>query len=418
MQNNVQNTLNYLNKHGAHIKIIKLNDNYPIDDKNKEKKIKNIIGCETTEENLQNDNSFFQVNNSFKSQKFDDNKIQFIKNKKTEKSKKSNINIKKITNDIHNNIENNNIEENFKKRIKSSNGSESDITKYVKGEITADEIGLSAYHRKKILRTLKNQFEEHLIDKTEYQKSGLTNRAFSDNKKDNNLINNKNDLNDELFNDDLYLNHANSFENGKVLKTEKRIIKSLSGYRNIMKIDFKDLDAKFHSNDLSLNYNFKSSRNNNNNYFSKINKEKNKIHNKNTSCGINFTKINNSKNSKDIKNKIILKNLNLNTNNKILISNNINKELSAIKFFNKDKNNSNTNKLLSPIEKKINKNKINFKNNKNVIKVNNKAHSPSNLRLTKVTEKFLNFNLKSSNSKRLEPNSDLIFNSDGEEKNK
>ena len=412
LQNNFQNALDYLNKQGANIKIIKENEDISdnlITDKNYEKRIENLFGNEKNEDNLKYDYYNSEKNNSFN--KVNDNNNQLNKNKETETSSKNNI--YNNLNSTKENIEEYHTKEKFNKRLKSSNKRESDITKYVKGEITADEIGLSTNSRRKILRALRNEFEEHLIDKNEHQKSYLSNKDIKDNKKENNIVKSQKNLNEELINDDLYLNYTNSFENIKGLKTERRMTKHLSGYKNIMKIDFKDLNAKFHSDEYSLNLGFYSSRNDNKKLLNKFNKEKSYINHKNSFSVMNFTKINKSNQNKDLKNKFMLKKLNIIPNNKIISFANMHKELSSINAFNNDKNNLNTNKIFSQLDKKNKKNQINLENNKSLFKLENNAYPPPKILVKKGTKKLLNFDMDNNNinTYKFEDNFNSNFNS-------
>ena len=66
---------------------------------------------------------------------------------------------------------------------------------------------------------------------------------------------------------------------------------------------------------------------------------------------------------------------------------NLEKELTAINFFNRDKNNPNV-KLLSPIIQKIDKNKINLESNNNLMRLDNNNHRLSKLSLAKIKKKY------------------------------
>ena len=68
LKNNFQNVLNYLNKQGANLKLIKENENIShnqTEDKNRDKIIRNILSYKTKEENLKNVNQIFQTNIRF-----------------------------------------------------------------------------------------------------------------------------------------------------------------------------------------------------------------------------------------------------------------------------------------------------------------------------------------------------------------
>ena len=113
---------------------------------------------------------------------------------------------------------------------------------------------------------------------------------------------------------------------------------------------------------------------------------------------MNFTKINKPNNTKDLKNKFILKNLNIIPNNKIISFSNMHKELSSINAFNNDKNSLNTNKLFSQLDKKNKKNQINLENNKSLFKLENNAYPPPKILVKKVTKKILNFDMDNNNN--------------------
>ena len=249
LKDNLLNAINYLNNNGANLKIIKNYDN-----------ARNSLANKTTQLFFKNSkNALSKDYFSSDSDKENTDINMFGRNKEYKRNKNNN-------NDDEENTEEGDVNEKNKRRIKSSKGWESDITKYVKGEITADEIGMTSYHRYKKIQKNRNKYLERIIDKKEYQKS-LTNRGFGENKSINELIIDKknNNYTDELFKDDLHLNFTKSAENGGVLKTEKRMTKSLSSYRNLINIDFKDLDVKFGPNQMGNDFYIKSSRNKNEN---------------------------------------------------------------------------------------------------------------------------------------------------------
>ena len=162
---------------------------------------------------------------------------------------------------------------------------ESEITKYIKGEITADEIGKAINHHKRIFSSNRNTFEERIIEKNNYFKN-LTSRANEENKKGDYLLNKKKN-NDVSINDYFDINPIKKDENRKTLKLEKKMSKTLSVYENIVKNNFSDLDAKFHSDELANNFAQKNREDKTKNILLKMNKE----NNKNNSNSFNFTKI-------------------------------------------------------------------------------------------------------------------------------
>ena len=419
LNNNLQDTLKYLNKNGANIKIIKSENDNKSQEINDNKQIinKNIQDSFNNERNRINLNINKTENNK---SLIDSEEAKKENIDKKENSKKNEI--KKIINHItvknknikpKDEIENtkeNNIKDNIKKRLKSSYVSGSDIGKYVRGEITADEIGLSLNRHHKFMNIYRNQYSEKLIGKSEYEKS-FTNQHFMENLTHNDLIIKKNNYNDEINNFDLYLNYTNSSESGKILKPEKRKAKSFITYKNILKIDFNDISAKFHSDELSNNIGNKSSRNNENNknYLTKINQESNHILNKNTS--FNLTRILNPNKAQNIKEKFIVQNLNSIPSYKVISFKNLNKELSRNIISDFERNYSDKNRLLSPYAKKINKFKVNLENNINFNKLKNNVQLPPKLLLTKIKRKIINFDFDNSNNKDEMINSNNKFDS-------
>ena len=362
MQNNLQNAFSYLNRQGANLTIIKDQENIS----------PNIFDTQ--------------------------NKNQSFQNLNTERSIRNNI-YKYGNNETSGEY---GTKEPLTKRTKSSKERKSDIAKYVHGEITADEIGFSTNKRRKIMKTIRNQFEEHLIDKQEYQKSSFSYKPKNEIKKEKNIIKKINNK-EESFNDNLYVNYTNSVENTKELKTEKRIGKSFSAFKKLMMTGFQDLDAKFQYERLPDNYDNKSSRNNNsNNIFNKFNKDNFFYKNIN---------INQPKSTQDIQKKLNIKNISIIPGKKMVTLKNLEKELTAINFFNRDKNNPNV-KLLSPIIQKIDKNKINLESNNNLMRLdNNNNHRLSKLSLAKIKKKILNFDSDSKSHNNVEYNSNNTFNS-------
>lgn len=213
---------------------------------------------------------------------------------------------------------------------------ESEITKYIKGEITADEIGKAINHHKRIFSSNRNTFEERIIEKNNYFKN-LTSRANEENKKGDYLLNKKKN-NDVSINDYFDINPIKKDENRKTLKLEKKMSKTLSVYENIVKNNFSDLDAKFHSDELANNFAQKNREDKTKNILLKLNKE----NNKNNSNSFNITKILERKKNKN-------KTLNIFPFYQVFSIKNIDQNLS---FFSK-KNNESFNKPSSPIIKKI-----------------------------------------------------------------
>ena len=257
---------------------------------------------------------------------------------------------------------------------------ESEITKYIKGEITADEIGKAINHHKRIFSSNRNTFEERIIEKNNYFKN-LTSRANEENKKGDYLLNKKKN-NDVSINDYFDINPIKKDENRKTLKLEKKMSKTLSVYENIVKNNFSDLDAKFHSDELANNFAQKNREDKTKNILLKMNKE----NNKNNSNSFNFTKILERKKNKN-------KTLNIFPFYQVFSIKNIDQNLS---FFSK-KNNESFNKPLSPIIKKIGEVNSGNGDNKKINIFNNIPKSSK----SKISQKFYNSDTDNNNHRKI-----------------
>ena len=257
---------------------------------------------------------------------------------------------------------------------------ESEITKYIKGEITADEIGKAINHHKRIFSSNRNTFEERIIEKNNYFKN-LTSRANEENKKGDYLLNKKKN-NDVSINDYFDINPIKKDENRKTLKLEKKMSKTLSVYENIVKNNFSDLDAKFHSDELANNFAQKNREDKTKNILLKMNKE----NNKNNSNSFNYTKILERKKNKN-------KTLNIFPFYQVFSIKNIDQNLS---FFSK-KNNESFNKPLSPIIKKIGEVNSGTGDNKKINIFNNIPKSSK----SKISQKFYNSDTNNNNHRKI-----------------
>ncbi len=257
---------------------------------------------------------------------------------------------------------------------------ESEITKYIKGEITADEIGKAINHHKRIFSSNRNTFEERIIEKNNYFKN-LTSRANEENKKGDYLLNKKKN-NDVSINDYFDINPIKKDENRKTLKLEKKMSKTLSVYENIVKNNFSDLDAKFHSDELANNFAQKNREDKTKNILLKMNKE----NNKNNSNSFNITKILERKKNKN-------KTLNIFPFYQVFSIKNIDQNLS---FFSK-KNNESFNKPLSPIIKKIGEVNSGNGDNKKINIFNNIPKSSK----SKISQKFYNSDTDNNNHRKI-----------------
>ena len=257
---------------------------------------------------------------------------------------------------------------------------ESEITKYIKGEITADEIGKAINHHKRIFSNNRKTFEERIIEKNNYFKN-LTSRANEENKKGDYLLNKKKN-NDVSINDYFDINPIKKDENRKTLKLEKKMSKTLSVYENIVKNNFSDLDAKFHSDELANNFAQKNREDKTKNILLKMNKE----NNKNNSNSFNFTKILERKKNKN-------KTLNIFPFYQVFSIKNIDQNLS---FFSK-KNNESFNKPLSPIIKKIGEVNSGNGDNKKINIFNNIPKSSK----SKISQKLYNSDTDKNNHRKI-----------------
>jgi len=168
-------------------------------------------------------------------------------------------------------------------------------------------------------------------------------------------------------------------------------MKTINSYKNLKRIDFRDVDAKFHSFNLLPNFR-KISRNNNNNFINNLKNETNIITNKKIINGIEFTKIVKPKIDMEFKNKFILKNLNITPNDyKIFRLKNIDKEIPYKHFGDITITNIKTNRVLSPIIYNIKQDKI-IDYKKKLLKKENNNHKHSNLDLVKIKKKMLDLN--------------------------
>ena len=311
------------------------------------------------------------------------------------------INYKRGKNDSRNNTEEDLDDEEAKRNkneekeeIKSKNWpkylktKESEIHKYIRGEITANEIGKTTHHHKRIFSGNRNIFEERIIEKKNYLKN-LTSRANEENKKGDYLLNKKKS-NESSINDYLYISPNKKDENENVLKIKKKMSKTISVYENIIKKNFNDLDAKFHSDELANDYIQKKKEDKNKNILIKINKE----NTKNNINSFNYSKILERRKSKDYKNK----SLNIFPLYQVFSIKNIDQNLS---FLSKKKNES-FNKSLSPIIKKISEIKSETGNDKQINIFNNIPKSSK----TNISQKIYN----SDNDKNCHQKIKISFN--------
>ena len=314
LNKSMKNTINYLNLEGAELNFVK-NHN----DENKNiPGTKNNINIKEKKEILKNkQNSEIDIS---------DNTKYYDSDSLTLKSKKG-----------FENIKNNKLIRN-----------ESDIAKYVKGEILANDIGLMTK-------------SHHKIFKSRYQKARkygeiLEDENKNDLNKDNDIYKNRNKdkfkptkKNVEILNINDVLDI--SYEKPKMVKKEKMIKTS---NKNYIDLDLKDLDIQYHGNKKifsTLEYkninsieeimnDYNKQNNNNNLNFKTI------LENMNFNSS-KFSHLLNKAKKTDVQNNIISQKSNNNSNNNIIFNyeSDINSQSDLHKFH---KNNSFLN-LFSPI---------------------------------------------------------------------
>lgn len=291
----INKAVNFLNREAkAEIKTIKIdeilssNDNAEINCKSRERK--SII--------YRSKSSFDVIKENIYSSKSDNTQI------KNNKNNLNNYFMEKRKNESakdRNKIKNDKFEEkkNQKEKPKSSKRFESDISRYVKGEIKANEIGsLSKFHHKN--QIMKNnedenkEFIKQLKEKNELKKQ-IHNFYLARNRKK--MIYNLNKALDK------------SFDN-KIEKTKNKMKTNVKDYQKIMGIELNDIDAQYHGNNISSNSEYKDIIANDE---ITDNKNKTSINFKKNLGGINInqTKTNNSNNDKNKKKNYLHKNLSL-----------------------------------------------------------------------------------------------------------
>ena len=215
MNYKLKTTVNYLNREGADIKFINKDGLYP---SNSNPEI-NIKGKEIKTTLFRN-KSNLDINKKIQINKYYRDKI---------KQNNDSINDKKIDNIKDKKEEEKN---NQKEKPKKSSRYQSDITKYIKGEIKANEIGsLTKFHHTNEKKEETNDIKININQKR--IKSSHVNKR-------------------EIYNINEILN--NSFdEKKKIVKTEKTLKRNLLSFKNLKNIELDDLNAQFHSDNISSN---------------------------------------------------------------------------------------------------------------------------------------------------------------------
>ena len=373
LNKNIKNTMNYLNQEEAETNIVKNNN----DDGNK-----NIPEANKT-----------NITVHLQEKKGKKEKIDLIKNKQNPEIDNNN-NIK-----IHmKNYDSDSLTLKSKKEIENIKNSKlirnaSDIAKYVKGEILANDIGSMTKSHHKIFKSRyqkARKYGEILEDENKnilnkendlYKSRNINKDKFKPNKKDAEIFN----INDML---DI------SYEKPKILKKEK---KAKTNNSNYLDIDLKDLDVQFHGNKKE----FSTLEYKNINSIEEIMSDYNK---QNNNINLNFKTIleNMNFNSPKFSNlfneaKKTEQKSNSNKNKNIIFNykSDINSQTNLHKF---NKNNSFLN-IFSPFNKKNNQLVL----SENMLNLSNKRINPKNnnylkLKISKSLKNVIPLNLNSNNN--------------------
>ena len=415
LKNNIKNTINYLNREGAEIKFVKNDGEYN-------------FNSNSDSDNIQESNLVFNTKKEIKSsilRKKSNLDIIYSNEKfKNIENSKNNTNIK--DNNNNNNYENIEEKKNLEENI-SSQKHESDIYKYIKGEIYANEIGSSTKSHPKIISSHYQKAEKY-GNTQEYKNNLINNNEYIEFNKNNkyNLLNKKNDINNKSKSNPnknkvsiFYLNDVfdNSFHKTKPEKKLKRNIKSSLSHKNLMDIELRDLDVQYHGNNVSSTIEYKTIKTN-----EEIIKN---YHRQNSNNNLNFNNIlknlNFSPKRDNFQNFVVEstkkinnpKNLTLqppdNTNNNYNQKNRVGSSKNYNKF---NKNNSLS--IQSPTKNNKN-NQIMFNDNK-IIKSNNyilnlKSNQASKLNITKSLKNIQPLSINNINNDKYPINTFNTFNS-------
>ena len=407
---NINNTVSYLTKEaGAKIKIIQ-------DDK--------LI---SSKEIINNNNFISKSNNSTINFKGIERKSIIFRNKSNFDIINENINrIKSLNSPIKNNnnfiskrlaesakdriknkIENLEENKNQKEKPNSPKRYVSDIMKYIKGEIKANEIGsLTKFHHKnQIINKENKEIKDTNKDLKENQNNNNNDNEFRARSKT--FINRK--KKNTVYNINIALN--DSFENKKNdLKTEKKIKRNTKEFRKIMDLELNDLDAQYHGNNISSTSDYKTIKSN-----EEIINKQNKINNNNLSFknvlgNLNFNTINNKNFNfeNNLKKNTFRKNLSLFTLDKFDNINNIRRMI----YNNSNKNffQYNNNTLI-----KNNNNNLNIFNNNTI---DSKLYQSPKMKIKKIFNNAFPLDINNNNNFNINSLSSLSSISLSQEKNK
>ena len=398
LNHNIKKTVNYLNKEdGANIELVQ-----------NEEFLSPFHGSEILRKGRERKSTFFRNKSNFD---IISENIYKVESMNSEKKNNSSLKIKNKDKDSNKEEMNGRIVESAKERVKNKAGQleenknqkekpkssrryQSDIMKYIKGEIKANEIGsMTKYHHSKN-PMVKNDSEINQI-KGNLIKNELRKR------KSKTFINRNNrgliyDIN-KVFD--------NSFENKKSAKKEKKITKNSSNYnfKKLIGIELNDIDVKYHGdkNNISNTFEYKNIKTyeDNNNIWIKS-KNDNSFKNK-----LGNIDLNSKKSNINLKKNFFQKNLTLLSSEKIdnkniNIQQRMNNSGSYRNIF-KYNNNSLIN-LFLPLRNK-NQLKFNDKYNLNMFNVNktidNKVYRSPNLKLNKVSNNLFPLEINNNNSK-------------------
>ena len=404
---NIHNTASYLTKEaGAKIKIIQDDEIYSSNEINKNNNILhsynnnsvlNIKGIGRKSIILRNKSHFDIINENINSIKNNSSPMKnnnFI-NKRLVESAKDRIKNKSEK------LEEENKDQ--KERPKSSKRYVSDIMKYIKGEIKANEIGsLTKFHHKN--QTIKDDKELKDPSKDLKEKQNQNNEFRTMRSKT--FVNRK--KKDMVYNINKALD--DSFENKKTaLKTDKKIKRNTKQFKKIVDIELNDLDAQYHGNNISSTSDFKNIKTT-----EEIINKQNKINNNN----INFKSVLENLNFNTLKNK----NFNFENNNK---KNTFRKSLSTFTLDKFDNINNirrmiynNSNKTLFPYNNSLIKNNNNNLNLFNNNTIDSKLYQSPKMKINKILNNVFPLEINNINNYNINSLSSFGSLSISQEKNK
>ena len=386
----LQSAVNYLNKEGAEIQIFQEDNFHSLKNIHSEKNLlrnekrksiifRNKAHFDFINNNENKDINKFIINNKKKESHFSlkDNELTNKREVQSSKERKVNFNLNKNQKDDD--------KKGPKLKTKSSKYV-SDIMKYIKGQIKADEIGsqTKSHNKEPNEKIDKNEVQEnknHLIERL--HKRALTRNKSSTTRNKGGILN----LNKAL---------DESFEKNK---TEKAIKKNIKAYKHIIKIGLNDVDMKYHGNNISSIFNIDDKNNKAKAKHMNKNKENNNTYNYNNileNQNFNSTKIKNS-NIKNIKKNFFQKNLSLVSFDKF-DNINLNNNFSQLNYTGSYNNlfRYNNDSLMSLFLPSKNSRKIQLNYNNKTI--DSKNYNSSKFKLNKLSNNIYPIDLNNNNS--------------------